>query len=130
LVQAYAKTGLAETGVGLALGGKAGWLYDPAWTAGIAGVQVLGYIADEDKAALYSGAVGLVFPSLYEGFGFPVLEALRCGIPVLCSQTSSLPELAGEAGLLVNPLDVDSIAQGMLQLVENTSLRERFIANV
>jgi glycosyltransferase involved in cell wall biosynthesis len=111
----------------LALGGKAGWLFDPTRIEGVENVQILGYIADEDIAALYSGAVGFVFPSLYEGFGFPVLEAMRCGTPVLCSDTSSLPELVGEAALLVNPLEVDSIAEGIRQLVEDESLRRQLI---
>jgi glycosyltransferase involved in cell wall biosynthesis len=101
----------------LALGGKAGWLYDPAWLAPSRQVQLLGYVADSDRAALYSGALGFVFPSLYEGFGFPVLEAMRCACPVLCANTSSLPELAGEAAVLVDPLSVESIATGMDELL-------------
>lgn len=113
----------------LALGGKPGWLYDPAWTADVPNVRVLGYVADEDIAALYSGAIGLVLPSLYEGFGFPVVEALRCGTPVLCSNISSLPELTGEAGILVDPLSVGAIAQGIQQLVEDENLRAHLISH-
>ncbi|MFP4322008.1 MAG: glycosyltransferase family 4 protein [Anaerolineales bacterium] len=112
----------------LALGGKPGWLYNPAWTHDAPGVVELGYVADEDLDALYSGAWGFVFPSLYEGFGFPVLEAMRCGTPVLCSNTSSLPELAGAAALLVDPLDVDAIAAGLDRLAEDETLRANLAA--
>jgi glycosyltransferase involved in cell wall biosynthesis len=111
----------------LALGGKAGWLYDPAWTEGVKNIRSLGYVADEDIAALYSGAIGFILPSLYEGFGFPILEAMCCEIPVICSNTSSLPELAGEAAILVDPLNVDNIAQGIRQLIEDEALRRLLV---
>ncbi|MCA9910311.1 MAG: glycosyltransferase, partial [Anaerolineae bacterium] len=73
-----------------------GWLYDPAWVAGVDGVIETGFIDEADKWALYAGARALLFPSLYEGFGFPVVEALLCGTPVICSRASSLPELGGD----------------------------------
>lgn len=79
----------------LVLAGGRGWLYDPSWTAGAEGVIETGYIDEADKGALYAGARALLFPSLYEGFGFPVLEALGCGTPVICSDSSSLPEIGG-----------------------------------
>jgi len=81
-------------------------------------------VDDADKGALYAAARALVFPSLYEGFGFPVLEAMLCGAPVIASNTSSLPELVGEAGLLVDPLDVRAIAQAMQRITPD---RERGI---
>jgi glycosyltransferase involved in cell wall biosynthesis len=120
LVQAYTlwRAQNPQEQVGLVLAGGRGWLYEPHWTQGKVGVQELGYIDEADKGALLSGAVGLVFPSLYEGFGFPVLEALHCGTPVLSSNTSSLPELVGDAGLLVDPVDEQAIAEGMAQLVQ------------
>ena len=68
-----------------------------------------------------------MFPSLYEGFGFPVLEAMACGVPVLCSNTSSLPEVAGDAALLVDPLEVDNIAQGLQEITANEDLRRTLI---
>jgi glycosyltransferase involved in cell wall biosynthesis len=80
----------------LVLAGGRGWLYDPAWTAGVEGVIETGYIDEADKGALYAGARALLFPSLYEGFGFPVLEAFHCGTPVICSDSSSLPEVGGD----------------------------------
>lgn len=111
----------------LALAGKQSQLFDPRWVDNIPNVQLLGYVADEDLAALYSGAVGFVFPSLFEGFGFPILEAMRCQTPVVCSNTSSLPELAGDAAILVDPLDMDSIVEGIRLLVENDALRAEII---
>ncbi|MCA9903150.1 MAG: glycosyltransferase family 4 protein [Anaerolineae bacterium] len=80
----------------LVLAGSKGWLYDPAWVAGVDGVIETGFIDEADKWALYAGARALLFPSLYEGFGFPVVEALLCGTPVICSRASSLPELGGD----------------------------------
>ncbi len=128
LVQAYAAAELYRQGIGLVLAGARGWLFDPVWTAGVPGVVETGYIVDDDLAALYSGAEALVFPSLYEGFGFPVLEAMRCGTPVIASTTSSLPELAGNAALLVDPLDVTALAVAMLRLVSDRSLRGQLVA--
>jgi glycosyltransferase involved in cell wall biosynthesis len=72
---------------------------------------------------LYAGARALVFPSLYEGFGFPVLEAMLCGCPVITSTTSSLPELAGDAALLVDPLSVEYIAEAMRRVDNDEHLR-------
>lgn len=116
-----------EQRIDLVLAGKPGWLYDPAWVEGVEGVRLIGYIDEADKGALYAGALALVFPSLYEGFGFPVVEAMHCGSPVIGSRTSSLPELVGEAGLLVDPLDVESIAAAMSQVSEGAALRARLV---
>lgn len=131
LVQAYARWQAAHPGdaTGLVLAGKPGWLFDPAWTAGVNGVTLIGYVDDADRGALYAGALALVFPSLFEGFGFPALEAMGCGTPVLVSTTSSLPELVGEAAVLVDPLDVDAIAAGMARLSEDAGLRARLAAD-
>jgi glycosyltransferase involved in cell wall biosynthesis len=109
--------------VGLVLAGGKGWLYDDGWVAGLPGLHLPGYIDETDKAALYTGAQALVFPSLYEGFGFPVVEAQRCGLPVITSTTSSLPELAGDAAVLVDPLDEAAIAQALGRLNEDETLR-------
>ncbi len=130
IVQAYVRWTATQPDpdVALVLAGPQGWLYDPAWTQGVAGVIQPGYIADEDVAALYSGALALVFPSLHEGFGFPVLEAMQCGTPVITSNTSSLPEVAGDAALLVNARDVDAISAAIERVVNDEDLRERLIA--
>jgi glycosyltransferase involved in cell wall biosynthesis len=81
-------------------------------------------VDDVDLPALYSGALAFVFPSLCEGFGLPPLEAMACGTPVVVSNTSSLPEICGDAAVLVEPLDVDSIADGIRRLVESSTLRD------
>ncbi len=123
LVQAYRASHPAD--VALVLAGRRGWL---PLQIEAEGVIETGFIADADVAALYSGSLALVFPSLYEGFGFPVIEAMRCGVPVLTSNTSSLPELAGDAALLVDPLDVAQIAEGIARIVADAGLRETLIA--
>jgi glycosyltransferase involved in cell wall biosynthesis len=110
----------------LVLAGGQGWLYDPAWVTGVEGIQLTGYIEDNDKGALYAGALALVFPSLYEGFGFPILEAMSCGTPVIASSTSSLPELVGDAGLLVDPMNIEAIASAMNQLSNDENLRQTY----
>ena len=86
-------------------------------------VRLLGYVDDADVPPLLSGSLGLAFPSLYEGFGLPALEAMACGTPVLTSATSSMPEVVGEAGLLVDPLDVDAIAAGLARFADDVELR-------
>nr|MBA2448033.1 glycosyltransferase family 4 protein [Chloroflexota bacterium] len=88
-----------------------------------ASVRVIGYVEDADLPALYGGAVALAFPSLYEGFGLPALEAMGCGTPVLASNSSSLPEVVGDAGLLVDPLDIDAIADALSRLASDEPLR-------
>lgn len=82
-----------------------------------------GFVADEDLAALYSSAIGFVYPSLYEGFGLPPLEAMQCGTPVISSTKSSIPEVVGDAGILVEPTDETAISAAMLQLYQNENLR-------
>ncbi|MCB9450846.1 MAG: glycosyltransferase family 4 protein [Anaerolineaceae bacterium] len=125
IVQAYTRWQQINPNdsAGLVLAGGKGWLYDPAWIAHAENVHLPGYVDDADKGALLAGAVALVFPSLYEGFGFPAVEAMRCGTPVIASNTSSLPELVGEAGLLVNPQDTGAIAEAMTRLSGDESLR-------
>jgi glycosyltransferase involved in cell wall biosynthesis len=81
--------------------------------------------ADRNLSDVYRGALALVFPSLYEGFGLPPLEAMACGVPVLTSNLCSLPEVVGDAGVLVNPLDLEAIADGMRRLVEDSGLRAK-----
>jgi glycosyltransferase involved in cell wall biosynthesis len=90
-------------------------------------VVLTGYLGTRDKVALLTGAEALVFPTLYEGFGFPLLEAMACGTPVLTSNTSSLPEVAGDAALLVDPLDEEAIAHGIDRLLEDAGFRRRLI---
>ena len=114
----------------LVLAGKHGWLtgeierqstqiFGPDSPA----VRFTGYIADQDLPALLSGALAFVFPSLYEGFGMPLLEAMACGTPVLASATSALPEIAGDAALLIDPEDTAAIADGLARLMSDAVLR-------
>jgi glycosyltransferase involved in cell wall biosynthesis len=115
----------------LVLAGKTGWLSDETFQCAKAlGDRAIftGYVADEDLPALYTLADLLVMPSLYEGFGLPVLEAMRCGTPVACSNTSSLPEVAGEAALLFDPRNVRSMAEAIGRGVSDTSLRAELSA--
>jgi alpha-1,3-rhamnosyl/mannosyltransferase len=91
---------------------------------GLQNVRWLGPVPEADLPALYSAATLFVFPSLYEGFGLPVLEAMACGVPVICSNTSSLPEVAGDAALLVDPTDVRALAAAITDLLEDESRRE------
>jgi len=116
----------------LVLAGKRGWLCAEL----LEGIEQLdldeqvhlpGYVAQEDKAALLSGAIAFVFPSLHEGFGLPVLEAQACGCPVITSVTSSLPEVAGDGALLVDPRDSTAIARAMQRLVCDPELRAKLI---
>ena len=88
-------------------------------------IQRLAYVPDEDLPALYSGAGCVAIVSLYEGFGMPSLEALACGAPVVASNRGSLPEIIGDAGVLVDPLDVSSIAAGLEHGLSRSDLRER-----
>ncbi|KKT74260.1 MAG: Glycosyl transferase group 1, partial [Microgenomates group bacterium GW2011_GWA2_44_7] len=85
-------------------------------------VYPIGFVPLEDMPALYSSAEAFVYPSLYEGFGLPVLEAMSCETPVVTSNRSSLPEVAGEAAVLVNPLSADEIAVGI-----KTAMKDRAI---
>lgn len=112
----------------LVIGGGRGWLYEPIIEAAKAhglgdDVLLIGFVDDGDLAALYTGAEAFVFPSLYEGFGLPVLEAMACGTPVVAASTSSLPEVAGEAALLVSPHDTGALAEAMAQVLGNDALR-------
>jgi glycosyltransferase involved in cell wall biosynthesis len=90
-------------------------------------VRFPGYVSDEELIALYQMATCLVFPSLYEGFGLPVLEAMAAGCPVITSTTSALPEVAGNAALLVDPLNAQEIATAMRQVLQDEDLRTRMI---
>jgi alpha-1,3-rhamnosyl/mannosyltransferase len=87
-------------------------------------VRFVGSVAPDDLPALYSGARLFCFPSLYEGFGLPVLEAMACGTPVVCSDASSLPEVAGDAALLVDPHDAEALAAALHRVLSDAALRD------
>jgi glycosyltransferase involved in cell wall biosynthesis len=124
LIQAFAE--LPEE-YSLVIVGNRGWDYqlvlNEVVTQGLTHrVHFPGFADDADLPALYSAASLFVYPSLYEGFGLPVLEAMACGTPVVAANRSSLPEVVADAGLLVSPTDVASIAEGMKQVLTNTEL--------
>lgn len=117
----------------LVIAGSKGWLYAPFFSKlrelGLED-QVLftGYVPEEDLPAVYSAAELFVYPSLYEGFGFPVLEAMACGAPVITSNTSSLPEVAGQAALLVDPTSLEELSAAIGRVLENQELRNQLRA--
>jgi alpha-1,3-rhamnosyl/mannosyltransferase len=112
----------------LVLAGAEGWqtretLEAIGRNAGL--VRALGHVPEADLPSLYAGATIFAYPSLREGFGLPVLEAMAAGVPVLTSDVSSLPEVGGEAVVYADPYSVESIRAGLRQLLEETALRER-----
>ena len=90
-------------------------------------VQFIGYVPDEQLPDLYSGATAFIYPSLYEGFGIPPIEAMACGVPVITSNTTSLPEVTAGAAVLVNPADPHEMAGAILELFQNARLRRELI---
>jgi glycosyltransferase involved in cell wall biosynthesis len=116
----------------LVLIGKKGWHYEPIFAAIEASpyknqIHHLNYLSDELVALFYAQADAFVYPSYYEGFGLPVLEAMTLGTPVVTSNTSSLPEVAGDAALFVNPDDFRQLADAILQVISNSNLRNQLI---
>jgi glycosyltransferase involved in cell wall biosynthesis len=87
-------------------------------------VKVLGYVPAEDLPALYTGAQAFFFPSVYEGFGIPILEAMACGTPVITSSLTALPEIAGGAALLADPYDAEALASALVNLLEDEVLQD------
>ena len=137
LVEAFARGGDAEHWLVIA-GGRTYWAPHgtESLTAQVAAlpegvrrrVVLTGYVSDEEKRALLAGATVLAYPSRYEGFGFPVLEGFAAGVPVLTSSVASLPEVAGDAALLVDPNDADAIRDGLVRLFGDAALRDRLVA--
>jgi len=88
-------------------------------------VHWVGYVSDQERVFFYNAADLLAYPSWYEGFGMPLLEAMQCGCPVITSQVSSMPEVVGDAGLLIDPHRVEDLQEAMLRLVQEPGLREK-----
>jgi glycosyltransferase involved in cell wall biosynthesis len=136
LVEAFAQ--IHDGKVGLVFVGGKGWLYDELYakveTLGLSDRVIFpGYVMSEELPLWYNAAAVLAYPSVYEGFGFPVLEAQACGAPVLTSNVSSLPEAAGDAAVMVDPYDVEALTTGLSQLLTDGllrhDLRERGLAH-
>jgi glycosyltransferase involved in cell wall biosynthesis len=129
LLQAFARVkATLRKDVHLVLAGSAGWLNDHIQPTIIdlrleTQVHRIGYVEENDLPVVYSLATVFAYPSLYEGFGLPVVEAMQCGAPVLTSNVSALPEIAGNAAVLVTPTDIDHIAEGLSHLLESADLR-------
>ena len=114
----------------LVLVGKCAWLYDETLRSIEEGrmkdsVILTGYVPQSDLPALYSGSICFVYPSYFEGFGLPPLEAMKCGAPVIAGNRTSLPEVVGDAGILVDPFDVNAIAAAIERLVDDPDFREQ-----
>ncbi len=117
----------------LVIAGGKGWLYDEIFEIVrklnlTEDVIFAGYVPDEDLPAFYNLADLFVFPSLYEGFGLPPLEAMACGVPVVCSNTSSLPEVAGDVAIMVDPYDVEGLAEAMHKILADVTLQQKMRA--
>lgn len=122
------RTGLPHQ---LIIAGEQGWRFDrEAALSGVKhrdDVRFIGFVPDEDMPALYSGAELFLFATLYEGFGVPVIEAQRCGVPVVTSSCSSLPEAAGDGAVYADPYDVESIAEAMQSVLEDKALAAELV---
>lgn len=128
LLEAYARIA-ADTDAQLIIGGGKGWLYDSIFAKAEQlqlgqRVRFAGFIDDNDLPLWYAAASIFILPSLYEGFGIPLLESMACGTPVVTSSSSSLPEVVGDAGLIVPPTNVDAMAEALLRLLNHAALRD------
>jgi glycosyltransferase involved in cell wall biosynthesis len=132
LLRAYAKLKQTQhTTYPMVLAGKQGWMiHDLEKTLEDLGIKddvhVLGYVDNEELQWLYQHCFYLIYPSLFEGFGLPVLEAMTLGAPVITSQSSSLPEVVGSAGILVDPLNENDLVEAMTRVTNDLTLREPF----
>lgn len=132
LLAAYAQVA-RQTDTPLLIGGGKGWLYEPVFAQleqlGLRDrVHFVGYIDEAELPLWYAAATLFVFPSIYEGFGMPPLEAMACGTPVVTSNTSSLPEVVGTAGVMVPPTNIDQLAAAILRVLGDADLRSELRA--
>ena len=115
--------------IGLVLVGGKGWLSDDLKLKELKEEQIypLGFLPDEDLPLVYSGALAFIFPSFYEGFGLPLVEAMSCGTPVITSDNSSLREVAGNCGIYLQPEKIDSIKEAMEIFIEELPNRKTLV---
>jgi len=133
LASAVGQLNRQGTGIDLVLAGTKGWLAEDVLReieqeGATPFVKLLGYVADADLPALYTGAAVFAMPSLYEGFGMPVLEAMACGTPVVAADRAALPEVAGDAAVLCDPFDVRSLAAALASVFSDADRRQTLIA--
>lgn len=128
LIEAFSKIYDLKSNISLVIAGKLGWMYEEILAAAKSKpVKFIGRVAEADLAAVYKMAQLFVWPSLMEGFGLPVLEAMTLGVPVICSNRGALPEVAGKAALMVDPEDTAGIAGAIQLVLTNSELREGLI---
>ena len=132
IFKAFEKINPASYDVNLVIAGGTGWknknflakLDDHPMKSRI---YLTGYVSRDQLTEYYRNALCLLYPSLYEGFGFPIVEAMSCGTPVITGNTSSMPEIANDAAIIVDPLDIREIAHAMVNVLTDTTLRDRLI---
>lgn len=133
LIDAYAALHKRDTLIPkLVIAGKNGWNYDNVYKKVNnykinENVIFTGYIKAEEAVTLLKGALAFVFPSIYEGFGMPPLEAMACGVPIITSNVSSLPEVVQDAGYLIDPFSAEDLSEAMFEIINNSEKRERLI---
>ena len=132
LIRAFSHCREQNENLKLVIAGRRGWLYEEIFTTVTElhlenKVQFLDYIPHEDLPALYNAAMIFVYVPFYEGFGLPVLEAMQCGTPVITANTSSLPEVVGEGGIMVDPLDIADLSEKISLLISDEYLRKENI---
>jgi len=133
IIKAFAKIHVDYPKHHLLIVGKNGWDFEDVYSEIAKNhlkdyVHVLGYLSEESLIGLYNLATVLVFPSLYEGFGIPILEAMKCGCPVITANNSSLPEVAGDASILIDPKDTSALAEAMKAIAVDKELRQKLVA--
>ena len=133
LLEAFVELESSGTSIPLVIVGQRAWLYDAIFEtirshALEDRVHLTGYVSDDDLPAVYSGAYAFAYPSLFEGFGLPVLEALACGVPTMTSNVTSLPEVADDAAVLVDPTDIAAMVDALARLLNDDVLRARLKA--
>jgi glycosyltransferase involved in cell wall biosynthesis len=134
LVQAFDRVAATRPGVTLVVAGPDGWGVD-AYQATVDRarhrdrIRRVGYVAEADRASLLAGAAMLAYPSRYEGFGHPPLEAMQVGVPVVAARAGALPEVLGNAALLPDPDDVDAVAEALARVLDDAALRARLVGS-